>query len=45
MIFKFAATDYDDTSDLCVKLAADQVIPPTLQSSAITILDIRRSIS
>jgi hypothetical protein len=39
MIFKFAASDRDDTSDLYVKLAADQVVPSTLQSAAITFLE------
>jgi hypothetical protein len=39
MIFKCAATDYNDTNDLHVKLTADQVISPTLQSSAINLLE------
>jgi hypothetical protein len=38
MIFKFTATDEDNTNELHVKLAADQASSPTLQSSAIALL-------
>jgi hypothetical protein len=38
IIFKFAATDEDNTNELHVKLAADQANSPTLQSSAFALL-------